>query len=86
MSAMRLSNGARKIQAENARARSTDRRRFGESREYIRGANFYPAHTRNFRVNFQVIDVKTSAVSSTFGFYVGGQTGRTYSAATSLLF
>jgi hypothetical protein len=59
---------------------------FGESREFIIGANFYPAPTRNFRVNAQIIDVKDSAVSSTFGFYVGGQSGTTYSVAASLLF
>ena len=59
---------------------------FGESREYIIGANYFPARTRNFRVNFQVIDVKKSAVSSVFGFYVGGQTGTTYSVAASLIF
>lgn len=59
---------------------------FGDSHEYILGANFYPAHSRNFRVNFQVIDVTKSAASSTFGFYVGGQTGTTYSVATSMIF
>jgi hypothetical protein len=59
---------------------------FGDSHEYILGANFYPARTRNLRVNFQVIDVEKSPVSSVFGFYVGGQTGTTYSVATSLLF
>jgi hypothetical protein len=59
---------------------------FGESREYIIGANYYPARTRKLRVNAQIIDVKKSAVSSTFGFYVGGQTGTTYSVAASLLF
>jgi hypothetical protein len=59
---------------------------FGESREYIIGANYYPAYTRKLRVNAQVIDVKKSPVSSTFGFYVGGQTGTTYSVAASLLF
>jgi hypothetical protein len=59
---------------------------FGESREYIIGANYYPARTRKLRVNAQIIDVKKSAVSSVFGFYVGGQTGTTYSVAASLLF
>jgi hypothetical protein len=59
---------------------------FGESREYLIGANYYPAHTRKLRVNAQIIDVKKSAVSSTFGFYVGGQTGTTYSVAASMLF
>ena len=59
---------------------------FGESREYIIGANYYPARTRKLRVNAQIIDVKKSPVSSTFGFYVGGQTGTTYSVAASMLF
>ncbi len=52
---------------------------FGDSREYTVGANFYPFNTRNARVNAQIIDVDKSAVSSVFGFYVGGQTGATYS-------
>ena len=59
---------------------------FGDSREYIVGANFYPFKTRNARVNAQIIDVDKSAVSSVFGFYVGGQTGTTYSVAASLIF
>jgi hypothetical protein len=59
---------------------------FGDAHEYILGANYYPANTRNFRVNAQVIDVTKSAVSSVFGFYVGGQTGTTYSVATSMIF
>lgn len=59
---------------------------FGDSHEYLIGANFYPFDTRNARVNVQVIDVHKSPVSSVFGFYVGGQTGTTYSVATSLLF
>lgn len=59
---------------------------FGESREYIIGANYYPAHTRKLRVNAQIIDIKKSAASSVFGFYVGGQTGTTYSVAASMLF
>ncbi|MBX5461271.1 MAG: DUF3011 domain-containing protein [Steroidobacteraceae bacterium] len=59
---------------------------FGNSHEYLIGANLYPFNTRNSRVNFQIIDVHRSAVSSVFGFYVGGQTGTTYSVATSLLF
>lgn len=59
---------------------------FGDAHEYILGANFYPFETRNVRVNAQVIDVTDSAVSSVFGFYVGGQTGTTYSVAASMLF
>jgi hypothetical protein len=59
---------------------------FGDAREYILGANFYPFNTRNTRLNAQIIDVDRSSVSSVFGFYVGGQTGTTYSVAASLLF
>ncbi len=59
---------------------------YGESREYILGANWFPFDTRNARVNAQIIDVKKSAVSSVFGFYVGGQTGLTYSVAASMIF
>jgi hypothetical protein len=59
---------------------------FGDSSEYLVGANLYPWNTRNHRLNFQVIDVNRSPVSSTFGYYVGGQTGTTYSAAFSVFF
>jgi hypothetical protein len=59
---------------------------FGDSHEYIIGANFYPFNTRNARVNLHIIDVTRSAASSVFGFYVGGQTGTTYSVAASLIF
>ncbi len=59
---------------------------FGDAHEYIIGTNYYPAHTRKLRVNAQIIYVDKSAVNSTFGFYVGGQTGPTYSVAASLLF
>jgi hypothetical protein len=59
---------------------------FGNSSEYLVGVNFYPANTRNHRLNFQLIDVNRSPVSSTFGYYVGGQTGTTYTAAFSVFF
>jgi hypothetical protein len=59
---------------------------FDDSSEYLAGVNFYPANTRNHRLNFQVIDVNRSPVSSTFGYYVGGQTGTTFSAAFSVFF
>jgi hypothetical protein len=59
---------------------------FGDSHEYILGANYFPFKTRHARVNFQIIDVTRSPVSSVFGFYVGGQTGTTYSVAASLSF
>ena len=59
---------------------------FDNSSEYLVGMNFYPADTRNHRLNFQVIDVNRSPVSSTFGYYVGGQTGTTYTTAFSVFF
>jgi hypothetical protein len=59
---------------------------FDNSSEYLAGINFYPADTRNHRLNVQVIDVNRSPVSSTFGYYVGGQSGTTYSAAFSVFF
>ena len=59
---------------------------FGDSSEYVVGANFYPVNTRNHRLNVQFQDVNRSPVSSTFGYFVGGQTGKTYSAAFSILF
>jgi Protein of unknown function (DUF3011) len=59
---------------------------FDDSSEYLAGVNFYPADTRQHRLNFQVNDVNRSPVSSTFGYYVGGQKGTTYSAAFSVFF
>ncbi len=59
---------------------------FDNSSEYLVGANFYPLDTRNHRLNLQVMDVNHSPVSSTFGYYVGGQDGTTVSAAFSVFF
>jgi hypothetical protein len=59
---------------------------FGNSSEYGVGMNYYPAHTRNHRVNLQYLDVNGSPVSSTFGYYVGGMRGSTVSVALSVFF
>jgi hypothetical protein len=59
---------------------------FSRSYEYILGTNYYIANSRNYRLNFQVIDVHASPVSSTFGYYVGGETGYIWSAAASIFF
>ena len=59
---------------------------FNDSKEVLGGANLYLANTRNVRLNFQVIRVDRSAVNSSFGYYVGGQSGTTISAASSILF
>jgi hypothetical protein len=59
---------------------------FKDSSEYGVGLNFYPANTRNHRLNVQVMDVNHSPVGSTFGYYVGGQTGTIVSSAFSVFF
>lgn len=59
---------------------------FGDSSEYLVGMNYYPFNSRNHRLNLQYIDVDKSPVSSTFGYYVGGQQGETVSAAFSVFF
>jgi Protein of unknown function (DUF3011) len=59
---------------------------FDNSSEYLIGGNYYPFDTRNHRLNLQIMDVNHSPVSSTFGYYVGGQDGTTVSAAFSVFF
>jgi hypothetical protein len=59
---------------------------YGNSNEYIGGLNVYLAHSRNYRINTQVNWVNRSPVSSTFGYYVGGQKGPIVSAALSVFF
>jgi hypothetical protein len=59
---------------------------FSNSWEYLVGTNYYPFNSRNQRLNLQVIDVNKSPVSSSFGYYLGGQTGTTLSAAYSVFF
>jgi hypothetical protein len=59
---------------------------FRNSSEYIFGSNFYPADSRNHRLNVQLINVNRSPVSSTFGYYVGGQDGTAVSVAFSVFF
>ena len=59
---------------------------FDHSSEYGVGMNFYPVGVRNHRLNVQLLDVNGTPVSSTFGYYVGGQTGTTLSAAFSVFF
>ena len=59
---------------------------FKNSSEYLGGANFYITRSRNYRINGQVMNVNHSPVSSTFGYYVGGQDGTTVSVAASFFF
>ncbi len=59
---------------------------FSNANEYLIGGNVYPFNSRNYRLNVQVIDVHHSPVSSSFGYYIGGQTGTTFAAAFSVFF
>jgi hypothetical protein len=59
---------------------------FGDSSEYILGMNYYPFHTRNHRLNLQLMDVNKSPVSSTFGYYTAGQDGFTFATSFSVFF
>jgi len=59
---------------------------FGDSSEYGVGMNWYPYPTRNHRLNLQLLDVNKSPVSSTFGYYVGGQDGWTLASSFSVFF
>jgi hypothetical protein len=59
---------------------------FGDSSEYLVGTNWYPWPSRDYRLNLQLIDVNRSPVSSTFGYYTGGQEGWTVATAFSVLF
>jgi hypothetical protein len=59
---------------------------FGDSSEYGIGMNWYPYPTRNHRLNVQLLDVNRSPVSSTFGYYTGGQDGWTLASSFSVFF
>jgi Phosphate-selective porin O and P len=59
---------------------------FGDSSEYGVGMNWYPYPTRNHRLNLQLLDVNKSPVSSTFGYYTGGQDGWTLASSFSIFF
>jgi hypothetical protein len=54
--------------------------------EVIVGTNWYPAGTRSLRFNLQAINVQKSPASSSFGYYIGGQTGLTISTGIDFLF
>jgi hypothetical protein len=59
---------------------------YGDSSEYGIGMNWYPYPTRNHRLNLQLLDVNKSPVSSTFGYYTGGQDGWTLASSFSVFF
>jgi hypothetical protein len=59
---------------------------FDDSSEVILGANWYWRGTRYQRLNVQLIDVRDSPASSTFGYYTGGMDGQTLTVDVSMLF
>ncbi len=59
---------------------------FSNSHEYLGGANWFFANSREYRINGQLIYVDRSPVSSSFGYYVGGQKGPTVSLGVSIMF
>jgi len=59
---------------------------FTSSHEYIGGGNYYPFNSRDLRLNVQYQHIDRSPVSSTFGYYVGGQKGNTFATAFSVYF
>jgi hypothetical protein len=59
---------------------------YGRPKEFIVGGNYYPWDTRNIRLNFQLINVDQSPVSSTFGFYLGKLTGQVFSVGLTAFY
>jgi hypothetical protein len=60
--------------------------RYGRPKEFIVGGNWYPANSRNYRLNLHVISVDHSPVNSTFGFYMGRITGNVVAAGVTALY
>lgn len=59
---------------------------FTTQHEYIGGANWFFATSREVRLNAQLIWINRSPVSSSFGYYTGGQKGTTATVAASFNF
>ena len=53
--------------------------------EIVGGMSYYPAGTRSFRLNLNAIFVNKSAASSSFGFYLGGLNGMSFSTGIDIL-
>jgi hypothetical protein len=54
--------------------------------DIVAGMNWYPAGARSLRLNLHAIYVDKSPASSSFGFYINGQTGTTISTGVDFLF
>ncbi|MGH7678596.1 MAG: hypothetical protein ACRENU_09035 [Gemmatimonadaceae bacterium] len=50
------------------------------------GANYYPSGTRAWRINLHLLHVDQSPASSSFGYYLAGQTGTIFSLGVDFLF
>ncbi len=59
---------------------------FDTQHEWLGGANWFFAKTRDVRLNAQLIRINRSPVNSSFGYYIGGQRGMTASLAASINF
>lgn len=59
---------------------------FETQHEYLGGVNWFFATSREVRINAQLIRIDRSPVSSSFGYYLGGQRGMTGSLAASFNF
>ena len=49
------------------------------------GLNYYPSHTRSWRVNGHLVHVERSPASSFFGYYLSGLTGTIFSLGVDIL-
>jgi hypothetical protein len=74
------------LYAATSKVYGDDDHAIGDASEMLLGMNYYPTRSRNYRLNVQVMDVERSPVSSTFGYYTGGQDGTTLSTAFSVFF
>ncbi len=59
---------------------------YGHPKEFVYGANWYPAKDRNYRLNLHIINVGHSPVNSTFGFYTGLLTGTIVAVGGTVLY
>jgi hypothetical protein len=50
------------------------------------GANYYPSGTRAWRLNMHLLHIDQSPASSSFGYYLAGQTGTIFSLGVDFLF
>jgi hypothetical protein len=59
---------------------------YGRPKEFLFGSNWYPANSRNYRLNLHFINVDESPVSSLFGFYSGKITGQVLAVGVTALY